>query len=144
MATPLLDMIRSFIPNFTLKELRGMIPWFEAVSDAVNGAGSLVAMAEVDAGGNLQKNFGFTTVVDHPSIGQFTLHLVNSTYGINDLSSQANIRLLVPSGAVNIYPRMSGNDEVSLNIFQVTTATAALIPIDADFTVFVFKGQVDL
>jgi len=142
MATPFLDLIRSIIPNFTDKQLRRMIPWFEAVSAGFDNPSTpqIVGLAHVDSAAQLLKNYGFTAPVLHPGTGQFALNLTVDTYDINDLLPFATVTNVgTPGGAINIYPAMSTGSQVFINLWQIAVTNAARTAVDADFLLMIAK-----
>lgn len=142
MATPFLDLIRAVLPNFSDKQLRKIIPWFEAVSAGFDSPTTpqVVALANVDSAGTILKNYGFTGPALHPGTGQFALNLTETGYDINDLLPFANATNVgTPGGAINIYPAMNTGSQVFLNLWQITATTAARIAVDSEFLVMITK-----
>ena len=146
MATPLLDMIRAILPNFPTRELRQMIPWFEAMSNGVDQNAKMVGAVVADAAGTVQRSFGLATVnpVQHIGTGQFTVNL-DTTYNINELYMISNIVLSAspPGGAINIYPAVISGSRVDLEIWQIALTTAVRSRVDEGFVLLVYLSPSD-
>ena len=142
MAT-LRQLIAAIKPNFSLKELRAMVPWFDAVSDGIDQNGGVIAMAIVDGGGNIQRSVGITAPVSHPSAGNFILAF-SETQDVNELYVTANIYspTTPPAGAINIYPTFPDGDHISVAIWQILAATAVRSQVDEQFIVIVTRAPV--
>lgn len=69
MATSLLDLVRSAIPNFSLRELRALVPWFEAVTLTTEQP---LAHVNLDGTFKFQRGFVSSTVVG-PGVIDLTL-----------------------------------------------------------------------
>ena len=146
MATPLLDLIRAIIPNFSSQQLRGMIPWFEGVSQGIERNSRMVAAAVIDGGANIQRSFGLRALnpVTHGSAGNFTLHL-GAFYDVNQLYVAANIYSpsSPPNGALDIYPTFADGETLNLAIWQIAATTAVRSQVDEQFTVEIWLAPSD-
>lgn len=135
------SLIQAIKPNFSTKELRAMVPWFDQVSGMLTDFPGIVASANVDSAGTILKSFGFTAPVLHPGAGQYALNLTNQDYDINDLVPFANITNVgTPAGSINIYPAMSTNTQVFLNVWQLAVTTGARTAVDAEFMVYILRN----
>lgn len=147
MSTPLRNLIASVLPNFSLKELRTMVPWFEAVSNGFDSRGTLVAGCVIDGGANVQRSFGLhaTSPVAHGSTGNFVIRFAE-TYDVNTLYCSANIYSpsSPPAGAINIYPGFQDGEHLALAIWQIAATTAARSQVDEQFIALVFQAPLDV
>jgi hypothetical protein len=134
------NLIKAVTPNFSLKELRKMVPWFDAVSDAIDQRAIVVAMANIGSGGAIQKNQGFSSPVLHPGTGQYALNLAVTTYDINDLIPFAQpSNMGTPGGAIFADPTMSTGSQVFIHMWQIAVSTAARTAVDQEFQLFILK-----
>lgn len=143
MSQPLRKLIQAITPNFSLKELRQMVPWFDAVSDGINQSANIIAMAHVDSGGTFQTRFGFDTPLSHPSPGNY-IFTFSDTQVPSSLVLLANITGQgTPAGALNIYPNLQDPDTMVVNIWQIAHTTAARTQVDAEFFLAVLRLPTD-
>lgn len=146
MATPILDLIRAILPNFSDKQLRRMIPWFEAVSNGLNQNTTTVAGVWADSAGTVQRSFGLATVnpVIHSGTGQYAVNLADAQ-DINQLYVQSNIILSAspPGGAINIYPAFATGSQLIIEIWQIALTTAVRSRVDEGFMALIFLSPSD-
>lgn len=134
----LTNLQRAAVPN--IPSLRQLVRWFDEVSGILDVNPTIVAMANVDAGGTFNKNYGFASPILHPNPGQYALNLDVTTYDINTLIPFANVTNVgTPGGAINIYPTMTLGSQVFLNIWQIAVTTAARSAVDAEFMVVILQ-----
>jgi hypothetical protein len=142
----LAKLIQAITPNFSLKELRAMVPWFDAVSEGIDGNSLMVASAMVDPAGAIQRSFGLATVnpVVHFGTGQYAVNLAE-THNINELYALTNIVLSgsPPGGAINIYPAISSGSQLTLEIWQIALTTAARSRVDEGFVAALFLSPIN-
>lgn len=136
----LLKLIQTLLPNFSDRQLRSMVPWFKAVSDAVdNNIGGLVAAAHIDGAGTFQKNYGFDTPVGHGSTGNYRFTFLE-TQDVNLLVPTVSLTNQgTPAGAIIGYPNLLDGDTLDVNVWQIAATTAARTQVDHDLFVVVIR-----
>ncbi len=135
-------LIAAITPNFSLKELRAMVPWFDAVSDFVDNFFSLeptFKAAAYVAGNAISQQYGFTVPVTHVGAGIYELFFgvpIDATTNYIAVASLANLG----AGDLVLYDigvQIVDTTRIRIRIYSLADTAGATAPTATDHDFYV-------